>query len=99
MTLVAIGVMACTVFLLRISGFLLAGTVVPAWLDRALRFAPIATLSAVTVAVVTRGSTTEPVELVALAAGALAAWATRRLWVCIAVGIGVAVLLRNVAGL
>lgn len=98
MTLIAIGVMASTVFLLRISGFLLAGAVIPAALDRALRFAPIATLSAVTVAVVVRGSTTDPVELAALMAGAVAAWVTRRLWVCIAVGIGVAVLLRNVAG-
>jgi branched-subunit amino acid transport protein len=98
MTLVAIGVMACTVFLLRISGFLLAGAVIPASLDRALRFAPIATLSAVTVAVITRGSATGSVELVALGAGALAAWMTRKLWVCIAVGIGVAVVLRNVTG-
>jgi len=97
-TLLAIGVMACVIFLLRISGFLLAGAAIPAPIDRALRFTPIATLSAVTVSVITRGTSDDAVGLLALAAGAMAAWATRKLWVCIAVGISVAVVLRNVTG-
>lgn len=98
MTLLGILVMAATLFLLRISGFLLADAKIPDAFERALRFTPIATLTAVTVAILMRSTALDPIGLTALSAGALAAWKVRQLWLCIVVGIGVALALRLVTG-
>lgn len=87
MTLLAIAAMAGVVFLLRIGGFVLAGSSLPATSDRLLRFVPVAVLAALTVSLVTRQARADGWTLIAVAVGAAAAYFTRQLWVCIVAGV------------
>lgn len=88
--------MAGALYLLRVSGFVLADAVVPEVLSRSLNFVPIATLTAL---IVSSFAATPDVALVRLLAafGASAiVWRTQRMWLCIVAGMGFYWLLRLV---
>ncbi len=88
--------MGVGVFALRIVGLLLPDlTLPPAW-DRALRFVPIAVLTALTLSTLgARGDDGTARVLAAIGAG-LIAWRTRQMWACIAGGMAMYWLLRLV---
>jgi branched-subunit amino acid transport protein len=98
LTFLTIALMAGAVFLLRIGGFLLAGTQLPAASERLLRFVPVAVLSALTVSLVTTQVADDGWTLVAIVAGAAAVRVTARLWVCIVAGVSCYWLLHLVSG-
>lgn len=91
MTATAIVVMAVALFAVRLSGFVLSGVGLSPAVERGLRFTPIAVLAAVTVALIGGTGRPDVIGFVALASGAAAAWLTRKVWVCLAVGLLVAV--------
>ena len=95
-TLWLIFVMALAVYTLCLSGFLLAAaTVPPAW-ERALGFVPVATLSALVVASLSGRPDEGVLRWIAVVVAAWATRRTRRVWVCIVVGMAVYALLRFV---
>ncbi|MGE3270138.1 MAG: AzlD domain-containing protein [Chloroflexota bacterium] len=78
--------MGAGVYLLRLAGLSLHDVALPPVLDRALRFVPVALLSGLVVIGLTGQVSAEPWRLLAVAAGALAAYRTGRMWACILAG-------------
>jgi branched-subunit amino acid transport protein len=78
--------MGAGVYTLRLAGLLLPGRMVPSGWDRALRFVPIALLTALVVASLGSQGDGLGVRLIAATGGALVASRTRQMWACIASG-------------
>jgi branched-subunit amino acid transport protein len=74
------------VYALRLAGLLLPEAAVPPGWDRALRFVPIALLTALIVASLGSQGEGLGVRLIAASGGALVASRTRQMWACIASG-------------
>lgn len=91
MTTAAMIVMAVALFAVRLSGFVLSGIGLPPPIERSLRFTPIAVLAAVTVAIISGAGRPDTIGFTALSAGSIAAWLTRKVWICLAVGMLAAV--------
>lgn len=85
-TVVLILGMAAGVYGLRIAGLSLRDTAVPPQWEQALRFVPIALISALVMLSLTGPANGEPRHLAAAAGAALVAYRTRRMWACIASG-------------
>ena len=78
--------MALGVYGLRVAGFVLADLPLPATLERALHFVPLAMLTALCVTTLLGHGEASPTRLVAAGGAALVAWFTRRTWACIVSG-------------
>ena len=79
--------MGAGVYALRLAGLVLSGRAVPAALDRALAFVPIALLAALVVGSLGGHGGDIGQRLVAAVGGALAAYRTRQMWACIVTGL------------
>ncbi len=95
-TVAAIAGMAVAVYAVRIGGLLLAGRSIPGTFERVLAFVPVATLTAFVVMSLAGRPEEGLPRLIAAAAAGIAVWRTRRVWVCLVVGMGVYGLLRLV---
>src|SRR5688572_25156977 len=84
-------------YALRLGGMVLRDvTVPPAW-ERALRFVPVALLTAlVLVSILGRAGDERTFRLIGAFGGALLAWRTKKMWACILAGIAVYWALRAV---
>ena len=78
--------MGAGVYALRLAGFVLPERAVPPAWDRALRFVPVALLTALVVASLGAQADGDPSRLVAAAAGGFVAHRTRQMWACIVAG-------------
>ncbi|MDI3340256.1 MAG: AzlD domain-containing protein [Sphaerobacter sp.] len=90
-----VAAVAAGVFALRLAGLLVPRRAVPPAAEQALRFLPIALLTALVVA----NLRAQPDGLAAWPAavgGGLVAWRTRRMWACIVSGLAIYWLLRLV---
>jgi branched-subunit amino acid transport protein len=96
-TLLPILGMGLGMYTLRLGGMVLRDvTVPPAW-ERALRFVPVALLTAlVLVSILGRTGDERSFRLIGAAGGALIAWRTRKMWACILAGMAVSWALRSV---
>lgn len=88
--------MAGALYLLRISGFMLAGAAVPAVWTRSLRYVPISTLTALIVSSIAAAPDEALVRLLAALGAAAVVWRTKRMWLCTVAGMGFYWLLRLV---
>jgi branched-subunit amino acid transport protein len=79
--------MGCCIYALRIGGLLLPNVAIPAEWEQALRFLPVALLSALVTVGLAGPSAGGPAGLAAAGIGAVAAWRTHRMWACIATGL------------
>lgn len=95
-TVAAIAAMAVAVYVVRVGGLLLAGQPIPEPFERVLAFVPVATLTAFVVMSLAGRPEEGAPQLIAAAAAGIAVWRTRRVWVCLVVGMGVYALLRLV---
>ena len=86
--------MAGALYLLRLSGFLLADIAVPESWTHALTFVPIATLTALIVSSIAARPDQSAIRVVAAIGAAIVVWRTRRMWLCIVAGMGFYWLLR-----
>ena len=86
--------LAAGIFGLRLVGLALAGASIPPSLERALGFVPVATLTALVVSSLVGRLDEGPTRLLAAVVAGIAAYRTRRGWVCIVVGVAVYWLLR-----
>ncbi|MCC7367100.1 MAG: AzlD domain-containing protein [Chloroflexi bacterium] len=84
--LVLVLIMGAGVYLLRLTGLSLQELTLPPTVDRALRCVPVALLTGLVVVGLTGQVTAEPIRLLAVAAAALAAWRTGKMWACILTG-------------
>jgi branched-subunit amino acid transport protein len=75
--------MGAGVYALRIAGLILRDISLPAVWDRALRFVPVALLTGLVVVGLNGQVSAEPMRLIAVAAAALAAYRTGKMWACI----------------
>ena len=80
--------MTGALYMLRISGFMLADVDVPQVWTRSLRYVPIATLTALIVSSIAAKPDDAPVRLLAALGAALVVWRTKRMWLCIVAGMG-----------
>jgi branched-subunit amino acid transport protein len=78
--------MAAGVYAVRLAGFLLADMALPADLERALGFVPVAMLAALFVSVLAGRADDAPLRVVAALGAALVVRRTRRVWACILSG-------------
>lgn len=78
--------MALGILALRLGGFLLADLPLPARLERALGFMPLAMLTALCVTTLPGHAGDNPARFVAAAGAALIARLTGRVWACIVGG-------------
>jgi len=88
--------MAGALYLLRLSGFLLADVAVPESWTHALTFVPVATLTALIVSSIAARPDQGAIRFLAVLGAALVAWRTHTVWLCIVVGMGFYWLLRFV---
>ena len=79
---------AGALYLLRLSGFLLADIAVPESWTHALTFVPIATLTALIVSSIAARPDQSAIRVVAAIGAAIVVWRTRRIWLCIVAGMG-----------
>jgi len=84
----AILAMAAGLYVLRVSGFLLADLPVPEQWTRWLSFVPIATLTALIVSSIASRPDQSVIRVLAALGAALVVWRTRRMWLCIVAGMG-----------
>ena len=89
--------MGLGMYALRLGGMVLRDvTVPPAW-ERALRFVPVALLTAlVLVSILGRSGDERTFRLIGAAGGALVAWRMGKMWACILAGMAVYWALRAV---
>jgi branched-subunit amino acid transport protein len=88
--------MGGALYALRLGGMLLPDVTLPATLERALGWVPVALLSALVVSSLAGPVASDPRQVLAAAIAAGVAWRTRRMWACMASGLLVAGLLRLV---
>jgi branched-subunit amino acid transport protein len=81
-------VMAGALYLLRISGFMLADAAIPELWTRSLRYVPIATLTALIVSSIAAKPDEAPIRVLAALGAAAVVWRTKRMWLCIVAGMG-----------
>lgn len=81
--------MAGGVYAVRLAGFLLAGVAMPPDLERALRFVPVAMLTALFVSTFTARTDNEVVRVAAAIGAGLIVYRTGRVWACILTGMGI----------
>jgi branched-subunit amino acid transport protein len=95
-TLLPILGMGLGMYALRLGGMVLRDvTVPPAW-ERALRFVPVALLTAlVLVSILGRAGDERFFRLIGAAGGALVAWRTKKMWACILAGMAIYWILRS----
>lgn len=86
--------MAFTVYVLRLTGFLIAGIFMPPALERALGLLPVVALTALITAKIVSVSDDRTIRLTALVVAGVAARYSGRAWVCITVGMLVLGLIR-----
>ena len=86
------------VYALRLAGLVLRGVTVPASWERALRFVPVALLTALVVGSLTGSADGGAARLAAAAVGAVVARRTGQMWACIASGMVAYWLLRAASG-
>jgi branched-subunit amino acid transport protein len=79
--------MGGAVYALRVGGLLLPNAAVPLGWEQALRFLPVALLSALVTVGLAGPSGGGPAGLAAAGVGAVTAFWTRRMWACIAAGL------------
>jgi branched-subunit amino acid transport protein len=75
--------MGAGVYGLRLAGLVLRDVALPPVWDRALRFVPVALLTALVVVSLTGQVAAEPIRLAAVAVAAFVAHRTGRMWACI----------------
>jgi branched-subunit amino acid transport protein len=90
--------MAGGVYAVRLAGFLLAGVAMPPDLERALRFVPVAMLTALFVSTFTARTDHEAVRIVAAIGAGLIIYRTRKIWACILGGMALYWVLGWLAG-
>ena len=90
--------MAAGLYALRLAGFTLGHRLPPAVLS-ALRFTPVAVLTALVVSGLAGRADELTPRLAAAVAGGLIAYRTRQLWACIAAGLAIYWLLRPLVSL
>jgi branched-subunit amino acid transport protein len=78
--------MGAGVYALRLVGLTLRDVALPPVWDRALRFVPVALLTGLVVVGLNGQVSAEPMRLLAVAAAALAAYRTGKMWACILAG-------------
>jgi branched-subunit amino acid transport protein len=78
--------MAAALYLLRLSGFLLADVAVPEGWTHALTFVPVATLTALIVSSIAARPDQGAIRFLAAIGAAVVVWRTRRMWLCIVAG-------------
>jgi branched-subunit amino acid transport protein len=78
--------MGAGVYALRLIGLVLHGVALPPLWERALGFVPVALLTGLVVVGLSGQVSAEPMRLIAVAGGALAAYRTRKMWACILAG-------------
>ena len=81
--------MGAGVYTLRLIGLILRDVALPAVWERALRFVPVALLTGLVVVGLNTQVTAEPWRLLAVAAAALVAYRTGKMWACILGGMAV----------
>lgn len=86
--------MTVGLYLLRLSGFLLADITLPESWARTFHFVPIATLTALIVTSVAARPDQSVARILAALGAAVVVWRTRRMWLCIVAGMGFYWLLR-----
>jgi branched-subunit amino acid transport protein len=86
--------MAAGVYALRVAGLAMRDVVMPAEWDRALRFVPVAVLTALVVSSLAGRGEGKQAGIVAAAGAAVVVWKTGRMWACIVSGMTVYWLLR-----
>ncbi len=79
--------MALGVYGIHLLGFVLADLPLPATLESALRFVPLAMLTALCVATLPGHTGDSPTRLAAAGGAAIIARATQRVWACIVSGL------------
>ena len=82
-----IAIIALAVFALRLSGFLAHRVGLPAPLEQALRFTPVAVLGAIVASSLAEQGQSEPLRLVAAAIATGVMLLTGRMWLCIGGGL------------
>jgi branched-subunit amino acid transport protein len=85
--LLTIAGMTLGVYGIRLAGFVLADLPLPASLERALRFVPLAMLTALCVATLPGHAGDSTTRFVAATGAAFVARVTRRVWACILSGL------------
>ena len=93
-----IALMAATMFALRIGGLMADRIDVHPDLERALRFAPVAVLSALTATLLSSQGANDPLRLLAAIGAVVLVFWTRRMWICIAGGFAIYWVLRFTLG-
>ncbi len=81
-------IMAVALYLLRISGLVLADVAVPEVWTRSLRYVPIATLTALVVSSIAATPNEAMMRVIAALGAAAVVWRTKRMWLCIVAGMG-----------
>jgi branched-subunit amino acid transport protein len=87
--------MAAGVYALRVTGLALRDVAIPAGWERALRFVPVAVLTALVVSSLTGRGEGREVGMVAAVGAAFVARRTGRMWACIVSGMALYWLLRR----
>lgn len=89
---------SASVYALRVSGLLLQDVPVPAFFERALRYVPIALISALAVSSLAGQVSGDPTRLIAAAGGMLMVVYARRMWLGILGGFALYWLVRLLVG-
>ena len=82
-------ILAGALYALRLSGFVLPEAALPRGTESALRFVPVATLTALIVSGVAARPEEGVPRLLALAVSAAVAWRRGAVWLCLGFGMGV----------
>jgi branched-subunit amino acid transport protein len=93
-----IALLAVSMFTLRFAGLMADRITFHSGLDQALRFAPVAVLSALTATALASQGLSDPLRLLAAAGAAILVFWTRRMWVCITGGFVIYWVLRLLLG-
>lgn len=88
--------MGAGVYLLRLIGLTVPRSAMPPAFERALRFVPVALLSALVVSSLAGRTVDGAAGWIAAAGAALVVWRTRRLWACIVSGMALYWLTRGI---
>jgi branched-subunit amino acid transport protein len=88
--------MAVGVYALRVTGLALRDVVIPADWERALRFVPVAVLTSLVVTSLAGRGESRAEGIVAAAGAAVVVRKTGKMWLCIASGVAMYLVLRQV---